>query len=313
MTSASTLLDLLGFQYSKDKLQPFSDKTELLGVELNLVEGRNNVAEVKNKASRVNELCDVLDRILLDGKVVVRDLPSTLGKLQFAEGQLWGMTGRLALAELRRHEKSGCAEVQLDRRSIDAAHMLFQKLKSGKPRAIHITPRSKPFLLSTDGALEYESSGKPTAGIGAALLCPDGRQLISGTKVEDEILKQWQVDEKFHVVGLVELYAVIVASKTWANIMVDQRAICFIDSWPVLDAVVKGNFPVDEWRNLLGFLKVWMNKSILCCGWLGSVQIKPWWRTKLFFFVRAEFCQTTASFRSSVPNQRCQAEIPCGA
>ena len=196
VTSAVTLLNLLGFQYSKNKLQPLSDKTEMLGVELNLVEGRNSVVEGKNKASRVNELCDVLDRILLDGKVVVKDLPSTLGRLQCAEGQLWGRTGRLALAELRRHEKSGSAEVQLDRRSIDATHMLFQKLKSGKPRTIHITPRSKPFLLFTDGDLEYEPSGKPTAGIGAALLCPDGRQLVSGTKVEDEILKQWQVDGK---------------------------------------------------------------------------------------------------------------------
>ena len=111
-----------------------------------------------NKVSRVNKLCDDLDRNLLDGKVVVKGLPSTLDKLQFAEGRLWGITGRLALAELRRHEISGCAEVRLDRRSNDAAHILFQKLKSGMPRTIHITPRSKPFLLFTDGALEYEPS-----------------------------------------------------------------------------------------------------------------------------------------------------------
>ena len=69
MTSALTLLDLLGFQYSKDKLQPFSDKTEMLGVELNLVDGKNGIVEVRNKASRANELCDVLDRILQSKKV----------------------------------------------------------------------------------------------------------------------------------------------------------------------------------------------------------------------------------------------------
>ncbi|CAL1169263.1 unnamed protein product [Cladocopium goreaui] len=249
MTSALTLLDLLGFQYSKDKLQPFSDKTEMLGVELNLVDGKNGTVEVRNKASRANELCDVLDRILQSKKVVVKELPSTLGKLQFAEGQLWGRTGRLALSELRRHEKSGCTEALLDQRSIDAAHMLFEKMKNGKPRTIRITPRSKPFLLFTDGALEYESSGKPTAGIGAVLLCPDGRQLVFGTKVEDETLKRWQVDGKSHVVGLVELYAAITAFNTWADILQDQRLICFTDSWPVLDALVKGNSPVDEWRD----------------------------------------------------------------
>ncbi|CAL1129051.1 unnamed protein product [Cladocopium goreaui] len=125
-----------------------------------------------NKASRANELCDVLDRILQSKKVVVKELPSTLGKLQFAEGQLWGRTGRLALSELRRHEKSGCAE-------------------------------------------------------------------------------RWQVDGKSHVVGLVELYAAVTAFNTWADILQDQRLICFTDSWPVLDALVKGNSPVDEWRDLL--------------------------------------------------------------
>ena len=251
MTSALALLDLLGFQYSKDKLQPFSDKTEMLGVELNLVDGKNGIVEVRNKASRANELCDVLDRILHAKKVVVKELPSTLGKLQFAEGQLWGRTGRLALSELRRHEKSGRAEALLDQRSIAAVHVLFEKMKNGKPRTIRITPRSKPFLLFTDGALEYESSGKPTAGIGAVLLCPDGRQFVFGTKVEDETLKRWQVDGKSHVVGLVELYAAVTAFNTWADVLQDQRLICFTDSWPVLDALVKGNSPVDEWRDLL--------------------------------------------------------------
>jgi hypothetical protein len=245
----------------------------MLGVELNLVDGKNGSVEVRNKASRANELCDVLDRILHAKKVVVKELPSTVGKLQFAEGQLWGRTGRLALSELRRHEKSGCAEALLDQRSIDAAHMLFEKMKNGKPRTIRITPRSKPFLLFTDGALEYESSGKPTAGIGAVLLCPDGRQFVFGTKVEDETLKRWQVDGKSHVAGLVELYAAVIAFNTWADVLQDQRLICFTDSWPVLDALVKGNSPVDEWRDLLLIFEN-LDERINSMPWMARVSSK---------------------------------------
>lgn len=211
MATALSLFDLLGFQYSKDKLQPFSDKTEMLGVELDLTDVKNgNIRiRVRNKASRSIELCEVLHRILETKKVIVKELPSTIGKLQFAEGQLWGRAGRLALPELRRHEKSGDKEAALDDRSVDASRLLFEKLKDGKPRTIQISPKAKPFLLFTDGALEYDANGKPIAGIGAVLMCPDGSNLVFGTKVPDRILQAWQTDGKTHVVGFVELYAAV--------------------------------------------------------------------------------------------------------
>ena len=146
MTAALSLFDILGFQYSKDKLQPFKDKTEMLGVELDLSEVKAGTIKVRNKASRSSELCEVLERILKQKKVVVKELPTTLGKLQFAEGQLWGRSGRLALSELRRHEKSGDKEAMLDNRSLDASLLLFEKLRDGKPRTIGISPKTKPFL-----------------------------------------------------------------------------------------------------------------------------------------------------------------------
>ena len=252
MATALSLFDLLSFQYSKDKLQPFSDKTEMLGVELDLTDVKNgNIRiRVRNKASRSIELCEVLHRILETKKVIVKELPSTIGKLQFAEGQLWGRAGRLALSELRRHEKSGDKEAALDDRSVDASRLLFEKLKDGKPRTIQISPKAKPFLLFTDGALEYDANGKPIAGIGAVLMCPDGSNLVFGTKVPDRILQAWQTDGKTHVVGFVELYAAIAAFKTWAGTLKNQRVICFTDSWPVLDVLVKGNSPIAEFSRL---------------------------------------------------------------
>ena len=53
------------------------------------------------------------------------------------------------------------------------------------------------------------------------------------------------------MVGLVELYAVAVAFQTWEDKLKDQRVICFTDSWPVFDVVVKGNSTKPEWRDLL--------------------------------------------------------------
>ena len=53
-----------------------------------------------------------------------------------------------------------------------------------------------------------------------------------------------------HVVGFVELYAAIAAFKTWAGTLKNQRVICFTDSWPVLDVLVKGNSPTAEFSRL---------------------------------------------------------------
>ena len=251
LTSALTLFDLFGFAYSDDKLQPFQEITEMLGVELDLTGAANGCLKVRNKQSRVSELSEVLTNILSTGKVQVAQLPSTLGKLQFAEAQLWGRSGRLALADLRIFEKAEPKTVELDGRAIEAVKRLQNKLLNGKPRSICISKKSTPFLLFTDGALEYDSQGRGVAGIGAVLLCPDSSIHVFGTCVSDDVLKSWQVNDKEHVVGLVELYAVAVAFRTWERLLADQRVICFTDSWPVFDVVVKGNSTKPEWRDLL--------------------------------------------------------------
>ena len=273
MTTALSLFDILGFQYSKDKLQPFKDKTEMLGVELDLSAVKTGTIKVRNKASRTSELSEILERILKQKKVIIKELPTTLGKLQFAEGQLWGRSGRLALSELRRHEKSGDKVAVMDNRSLDAATLLFEKLRNGKPRTIGISPKTKPFLLFTDGSLEYDELDRPIAGIGAVLMCPDNTNFVFGTKVTSDTLKLWQVDGKTHVVGLVELYALVAAFKTWANILKGQRVICFTDSWPVLDALVKGNSLVAEWRDLLLIFET-LDEQIDAMLWMARVASK---------------------------------------
>ena len=251
MTSSLALLELLGFAYSEDKLQPFQEVTEMLGVELDLRETGQGRVKVRNKLSRTKEMNDILTDILESGKMKVAQLPSALGKLQFAEAQLWGRSGRLALADLRELEKFDQKLARLDERALSAVTRLQKKLSNGKPRTLFISKRSPPFLLFTDGALEYDSQGNGIAGIGAILICPDSSVFVFGSQVTDNVLKSWQVNEKEHVVGLVELYAVAVAFQTWEDKLKDQRVICFTDSWPVFDVVVKGNSTKPEWRDLL--------------------------------------------------------------
>ena len=79
------MFNIFGFQYSKEKLEGFSETTELLGVELNLEQISKGLIQVENKKLRVEETVTFLDQRLLEKSLKVGEMPSKLGKLQYAE------------------------------------------------------------------------------------------------------------------------------------------------------------------------------------------------------------------------------------
>lgn len=100
-STALGIFELLGFRYNDEKLEPFDKVATMLGVELDLREAEQGLIRVRNKPSRIDEVAECLNRISESGVIDSESLPSYLGKLQFAEAQLWGRTGRIALADLR--------------------------------------------------------------------------------------------------------------------------------------------------------------------------------------------------------------------
>ena len=74
----------------------------MLGVKVDCSDVRSK-GEIKYvmKESRRTEIIECIDKILGDGSLVPFDLPSFLGRVQFADGQLTGRSGRLAMADIR--------------------------------------------------------------------------------------------------------------------------------------------------------------------------------------------------------------------
>ena len=214
MHAALELFDIFGFRYSMDKLAEFSECTELLGVELNMKDLSDGHIKVQNKKTRVEETVQFLDKMIEEKRFVVEEMPSKLGKLQYAETQLWGRSGRLALADMRHAASLGKSTVNLDERACKAVMLLREKILYGKPRTLSISKKERPVILFTDGSLEYEH-GKPVAQIGGVCIFPFGRVEIFGATVPTNLLLEWTENgEKEHVIGLVELYAVLVAMRT---------------------------------------------------------------------------------------------------
>ena len=192
-----------------------------------------------------------MNRILESGAIDSEALLSYLGKLQFAEAQLWGRTGRIALADLRETtlHKTGVFPVNDD--SKKAMEVLLERFTSGRPRELIASTPCRLHLLFTDGALEYDASGNSVASIGGVLLDRNGEVFCFGCDVPEQLLQVWRSSGRTHVIGLVELYAAVVGLHTWRLVFKNDRVILFTDSWPAYDAVVKGTAGVREWRELL--------------------------------------------------------------
>ena len=134
MTCAKALMTLFGFLYSEEKLLPFDDSAEILGVVLDLSESGNGRISVTNKPLRVDDLSAALDHLVGKRAVVPIRMPLVLGKLQYADSHVWGRAGRLAMADLREIGHTGRSEVLLDDLQVKALEVLKERLCSGRPK-----------------------------------------------------------------------------------------------------------------------------------------------------------------------------------
>eukprot|EP00435_Cladocopium_sp_Y103_P014126 s1913_g3.t1 len=82
--AAKALFNILGFDYAADKVSEPSERAEILGVGLDVAESRHGTIRVGNKKERVAEIDATLSKIFDEGKLRPKELPSHLGRLQFA-------------------------------------------------------------------------------------------------------------------------------------------------------------------------------------------------------------------------------------
>ncbi|CAE7657217.1 unnamed protein product [Symbiodinium sp. CCMP2592] len=274
-TSTSALvkgfLKLAGFDFAEEKCTPFSSDVEVLGVTLDVSQSSEGLINIRNKPSRCEELNAVIEEVLRDKALVPCRLPSFIGKLQFADGQIWGRAGRMAMHDLRSLGFTSRIPVSLDASGIEALKILQQRLTHGKPRVIRAGWKEKPILLFTDGALEDDNLDHGPATVGAVMFKPNEPNVHAfGCEVPANVLSHWRSDGKKHVIGLVELYGAILALRHWRKHLDGSRVILFVDNWPALDTLVKGDASVAIWREILMILENPQEASP-CYLWIARV------------------------------------------
>ena len=251
--SFTSVMRLLGFRIADDKDKPFSVRSETLGVIVDTSDANLERVLVSNKPSRAQSISQAIEQILQERRAVPRELPSLFGRLQFAEAQILGRMGRLALHDLRNLERSPAAQVNLTSQHLEALMLLKERVLCGAPRTVSATQASKPIVVFTDGC--FEPGSDVPAGVGGVMFCPTSIGSVQvrafGAVVPALLLDTWHAKGKRHLIGQVEMYAVLLARSCWAGMLDGSRVIFFVDHSGVLAACISGSSKEDTWRKLL--------------------------------------------------------------
>ena len=250
MPAAKCMLKLVGLGFAENKLEPFAARAEVLGVVVDCSHVANGKLIYSMKESRRQEALRAVEDILEAGAIIPALMPSVLGRLQFADGQLAGRTGRLAMADIRTMGLHSKNSINLDVGAKQALEMLRKRFLNNKPKTLALRSDTSPILLYTDGSFE-PGEDRDIAMVGGVLLDGSENTRVFGCHVNSELLDRWHSDGKAHLIGQVEMYAIAVARYLWKVRLVNRRVIMFVDNWPVLDCYIPGSAKQKTWREIL--------------------------------------------------------------
>ena len=263
MSTMTAMLDLLGFEYAKHKLQPFAPKANVLGVTVDFEKVCEGKVLVGNKAGRIDEVRASITKALESGTMSSRECSRLLGRLQYIDSFVMGRDGKLAMTELRGNIRNDSRLVHLSNEAKGSLQLMMNRLESGRPRELPCSHERRPVLVFTDGASEGNLN---TIG---GLLFVDGQFRYFSCHVPQCLVDTWMSNSK-HVIAMVELYAVVVARFVWSKFLGGRKAIAFVDNESAKEALVKGSSFNAHFRALLLQLEV-AEKDLRSWLWVSRV------------------------------------------
>ena len=125
-------------------------------------------------------------------------------------------------------------------------------MESGPPRPIEVVqPQCSDFVVFTDGsAPQGKADDLRSPWIGGVIFGKDVRPRQFSAPVTEVMMQRWVVRK--HQIVMVELFAVVVALRTFAPLVQGKFVLLLIDSEAVLGALVKGYSAREDICELVG-------------------------------------------------------------
>ena len=222
-------LKLLGWTFATEgsKACPFASRVDALGITIDLSESQRGIVKFANTARRRQELTSVIDDILKSKFLPPSQALRLRGRLQFADGQIFGRVARLGLKHVTCHAYAAvCAEPSKD--CVDVLTRFRDLLSRGTPRLLKPVS-GKPFLCFTDAC--YVPHGHWVAGVGGVLVDTSGNlKAAFSAQLGPEVRRVLGEPSKKTIIFECELFALLLAMTVWGPVMSSSFVTFYVDN-----------------------------------------------------------------------------------
>ena len=240
----SALLDLLGWDHAKegDKALNFSATFDLLGVTFDLSGMSLGTLVVRNKTSRIEKLCAMLDQVAKDKNISAAKASELQGLLNFAVSFYLGRSMKhlvsafMPFADKPQHLRAS----DLENLCLYTKTMLLEQ----RPRVHSVLNVGRPVVVFTDGAWE---DGIATAG---AVLIDGDVRLAFQLEVPQALVDHWLANAGEQIISQVELWGLVLLKWSRREHLQNRRVIEWIDNEPARISSIKANSHSPTMRSL---------------------------------------------------------------
>ena len=235
------LFQLLGWKFATDgdKAGVFASAFSALGVHINLEKFAYGKVEFSNTEKRTIELSEAIEAMLSRGTMTVLESQKLRGRMQFADGQLFGRLGRLCMRAVTQHAFPFKSK-QMAEPTRDALRRFNIFLRFSEPRILQLTS-DNVWKIFTDACYEPQSKNW-VCGLGGVLADPFGNlKEYFSVQLSKQQLLDLGADLKKTIIFEAELLALVLAFSVWRSYLPTSALVCFIDNNSARDVAISGS------------------------------------------------------------------------
>ena len=237
--TASSLFKLLGWIFAEEgrKCKPFDLQCEALGVLFDLQSSKSGICHVTNTPSRVEEISTEIYRLIEQGYITQIEAQKLRGRMQFAESQIYGRTGRRCIGALKDY---ACRrKTNLLDKEITFLKLFVSLLKSDIPREV-ATEHKHSVVIITDACYEKDSRDR-ICGLGG-ILCDQfsGTNCFFSCQLDEEQRCLLGEPYRKQIIFEAETLCAVLAYSLWTERLDNRKSFLYVDNEGTKFCLIRG-------------------------------------------------------------------------
>ena len=216
---------------------PFGASCDALGVVIDLSEAADGICKISNTPSRISKIKLEVDRILEQGWISQVDAQKLRGRMQFADAQVYGRTGKRCIKVLRDFATRRRSKILAN--DVHHLNLFVCLLESDEPRLVK-SDNLAHVVIMTDACYE-RGSETLSCGLGGILVDPQTniKQFFSCALSEDHRNLLGEQYKK-QIIFEAETLCAIVSHLLWMPQLENRKAFLYVDNEGTKFSLIRG-------------------------------------------------------------------------